>query len=203
MGCCEGVVHDKHTSDEGASPLKAAKNGDQCSLTYFRRIMAAECYDLRHQVTVEVADEGRILICLEVISSSWVTMIRLKARPASGDFSSSLSRSSAVIRVLASGERVEDRHWISSSSAMVWEKGVETRLNASRSRQSSKTHLPPCTRKQTTNHVCESTYAIQVEVSEPPALPLRRQRTSATISQALRYPVVFRPALAQSDSRMH
>ena len=73
----------------------------------------------RHQVTGEVVDEGRILICLKDISSSWVLMIRLRARPASGDFSSSLSRSSAAIRVLVSGERVEDKHWISSSSAMV------------------------------------------------------------------------------------
>jgi len=94
---------------------------------------------LRHQVTGEVVDEGRVLICLKDISSSWVTMIRLRARPASGDFRSSLSRSSAVIRVLASGERVEDKHWTSSSSAMVWEKGAETRPNASRSRITSKT----------------------------------------------------------------
>lgn len=74
---------------------------------------------LRHQVTGEVVDEGRILICLKDISSSWVMMIRLRERPASGDFSNSLSRSSAVIRVLASGERVEDKHWINSTSAMV------------------------------------------------------------------------------------
>ena len=79
---------------------------------------------LRHQVTGEIADEGQILICLKDISSSWVTMIRPRARPASGDFRSSLSRSSAVIRVLVSGERVEDKHWINSSSDMVWEKGA-------------------------------------------------------------------------------
>lgn len=78
----------------------------------------------RHQVTDEVVDEGRVLICLKVISSSWVMIIRLRARPASGDFSSSPSRSSAAIRVFALEERVEDKHWISSSSAMVWEKGV-------------------------------------------------------------------------------
>ena len=86
---------------------------------------------LRHQVTGEVVDESRILICLKDISSSWVMMVRLRARPASGDFSSSLSRSSAAIRVLVSGERVEDKHWINSSSAMVLEKDVETRPNAS------------------------------------------------------------------------
>lgn len=199
----EGVVHGKHTSADGASPLKAAKNGDQCSLTYFLRIMAAECCGLRHQVTGKAVGEGRILICLNVISSSWVVMIRLRARPASGDFSSSLSRSSAVIRVLASGERVEDKHWISSSSAMVWEKGTETRPNASRSRITSKIHPLPCTRKGTGHSIRESTYATQVEVFEPPALPLRHQRTSATLSRALRYPVAFRPALAQSDSRKH
>jgi hypothetical protein len=78
----------------------------------------------RHQVTDRVVDEGRILICLDVISSSRVIMIRLRARPASGDFSSSLSRSSAAIRVFVSGERVEDKHWISSTSAMVREKGA-------------------------------------------------------------------------------
>ena len=78
----------------------------------------------RHQVTDEVVDEGRILICLNVISSSRVMTIRPRARPASGDFSSPLSRSSAAIRVFVSGERVEDKHWISSCSAMVWEKGV-------------------------------------------------------------------------------
>ena len=81
----------------------------------------------RHQVTGEVVDESRILICLKDISSSWVMMIRLRAWPASGDFSNSLSRSSAAIRVLVSGERVEDKHWINSSSAMVWLKDVETR----------------------------------------------------------------------------
>ena len=88
---------------------------------------------LRHQVTGEAVDEGRILICLKDISSSRVTMIRPRARPASGDFKSSLSRNSAEIRVLASGERVEDKHWINSSSDMVREKGVGTRPNASRS----------------------------------------------------------------------
>lgn len=93
---------------------------------------------LRHQVTGEVVDEGRVLICLKDISSSWVMMIRLRARPASGDFSSSLSRSSLAIRVLASGERVEDKHWINSNSAMVWEKGAGTRQNASRSWVSQK-----------------------------------------------------------------
>jgi len=196
-------MHGKHTSAGGASPLKAAKNGDQCSLTYFRRIIAAECYGLRHQVTGEVVDKGRILICLNDISSSWVTIIRLRARPASGDFSNSLSRSSAVIRMLASGERVEDKHWISSSSAMVCGKGAETRSNASRSRDTSKIHLSLCTRKQAGYRVYESTYATRAEVSEPPALPPRHQQTSATISQALRYPVAFRPTLAQPDSRKH
>jgi hypothetical protein len=77
-----------------------------------------------HQVTGEAVDEGRILICLKVISSSCVMMIRLRARPASGDFSSSMSRSSAATRVFVLEERVEDKHWINSSSAMVWEKGV-------------------------------------------------------------------------------
>ena len=158
---------------------------------------------LRHQVTGEVVDEGRILICLKDISSSWVMMIRPRARPASGDFSSSLSRSSAAIRVLASGERVEDKHWISSSSAMVCEKGVETCLNASRSWATSKHHLSPCTQEQPGHRVCESTYATRAEVFEPPALPPRHQRASATISRALRYPIAFRPTLAQPDSRKH
>jgi hypothetical protein len=102
----------------------------------------------RHQVTGEAIDEGRILICLKDISSSRVTMIRLRARPASGDFRSSLSRSSAVIRMLASGERVEDKHWISSSSDMVWEKGGETRPNASRSWIVSEARLLPRTQKR-------------------------------------------------------
>ena len=78
----------------------------------------------RNQVTGRVVGEGRILICLNVISSSWVMMLRPRARPASGDFSNSPSRSSAAIRAFVSEERVEDKHWISSSSAMVWEKGV-------------------------------------------------------------------------------
>ena len=158
---------------------------------------------LRHQVTGEVADEGQILICLKDISSSWVTMIRPRARPASGDFRSSLSRSSAVIRVLVSGERVEDKHWISSSSDMVWEEGAETRQNASRSRISSKNLLPPRTQKRIGYHTRKSTYFTREGVSEPPALPIRHQRTSATISRALRRPVAFRPALAQSDGRKH
>jgi hypothetical protein len=31
------------TSGVGAMPLKVEKNGDQCSLTYLRNIMLAEC----------------------------------------------------------------------------------------------------------------------------------------------------------------
>ena len=102
---------------------------------------------LRHQVTGKAVDESRILICLKDISSSRVTMIRPRARPASGDFRSSLSRNSAEILVLASGERVEDRHWINSSSDMVWGQGAETRPNASRSRIASKGHLLSCAQK--------------------------------------------------------
>ena len=101
----------------------------------------------RHQVTGEVVDEGQILICLKDISSSWVTMIRPRARPTFDDFRSSLSRSSAAIRMLASGERVEDKHWINSSSDMVLGKGAETRPNASRSRIAFKIHLLLCTQK--------------------------------------------------------